>query len=86
MLRKHGVQPVLVFDGGHLPAKLRVERERSAYFITRREYKIIFCRKRKKYLEKGLEFHDKGKKTEAFECFSKCVDVSPEMAHQLILV
>ena len=36
-------------------------------------------------LEKGLEFQEKGKNKEAFECFQKCVDVTPEMAYQVIL-
>ena len=38
------------------------------------------------YLTKGKELLKLGKKSEARECFQKCVDVSPEMALAFIKV
>ena len=38
------------------------------------------------YLEKGKAFLVAGKKTEANDCFQKCVNVTPEMALAFIKV
>ncbi len=43
-------------------------------------------RKRQSYLSKGKELLRQGKKSDAHNCFQKCVNVSPEMALALIKV
>lgn len=43
-------------------------------------------RRRKSYLEKGKALLAAGKKTDAYDCFQKCVNVSPEMALAFIKV
>ena len=44
------------------------------------------CRRRADYLQRGKELLREGKKSEANDCFQRCVDVSPEMALALIKV
>lgn len=34
MLRHHGVKPILVFDGGHLPMKGDQETKRERYVLS----------------------------------------------------
>ena len=43
-------------------------------------------RRRDTYRQKGKALLKEGKKSEAFDCFQKCVDVSPEMALAFIKV
>lgn len=43
-------------------------------------------RKREENKAKGLEYLRAGDKKKAFECFQKCVDVTPEMAYQVMKV
>ena len=47
---------------------------------------MCVCRKRDAYLQKGKALLKEGKKSEAVDCFQKCVDVSPEMALAFIKV
>lgn len=47
---------------------------------------IGLYRKRDTYLQRGKALLKEGKKSEAFDCFQKCVDVSPEMALAFIKV
>ncbi|TFL04721.1 PIN domain-like protein [Pterulicium gracile] len=70
LLRHHGIEPYLVFDGGPLPAKKGTETERRA--------------RRAENMARGKQFTAKGQHTQARECYVKAVDVSPEMAYQLI--
>lgn len=70
MLLSHGVKPVLVFDGRNLPSKQEVEK-------ARRE-------RRQANLQKGKQLLREGKVAEARECFTRCVNVTPAMAHQVI--
>ncbi|PWZ00127.1 hypothetical protein BCV70DRAFT_200289 [Testicularia cyperi] len=72
MLQHHGVKPYLVFDGDKLPAKQGTEEEREL-----RRYENL---QRAKSLERD------GKSQEAREIYAKCVDITPEMAFQLIKV
>lgn len=72
LLRHHGIEPYLVFDGGPLPAKKGTETERRA--------------RRAENMARGKQFTAKGQHTQARECYVKAVDVSPEMAYQLIKV
>jgi hypothetical protein len=72
LLRHYGIHPYLVFDGGRLPAKRGTEEERR--------------RRRTENLARANAFAAEGKHTQAREYFSKCIDVTPEMAFQLIKV
>ncbi|XP_068574550.1 exonuclease 1 [Cebidichthys violaceus] len=70
MLLAFSVKPILVFDGRNLPSKREVER-------TRRE-------RREDNLRKGRQLLREGKLSEARECFTRCVNITPAMAHNLI--
>jgi len=72
LLRHYGIHPYMVFDGGHLPAKRGTEEERR-----HRRAENLAC---------ANELAAKGKHSQAREYYSKCVDVTPEMAFQLIKV
>nr|CAG8475644.1 1840_t:CDS:10 [Entrophospora candida] len=71
MLQKFKVRPLLVFDGGYLPAKEFTEKKRE---MLRLEYRRL-----------GEECIKKGKVLEAKEYFLRSFDITPEIAHQLIL-
>ncbi|CAJ0847439.1 2605_t:CDS:10 [Entrophospora sp. SA101] len=71
MLQKFKVRPLLVFDGGYLPAKEFTEKKRE---MLRLEYRKL-----------GEECIKKGKVLEAKEYFLRSFDITPEIAHQLIL-
>jgi hypothetical protein len=47
---------------------------------------LFIYRKREEYRAKGMEYLRVGERKKAFECFQKCVDVTPEMAYQVIKV
>ncbi|KAL8713871.1 MAG: hypothetical protein Q9220_002016 [cf. Caloplaca sp. 1 TL-2023] len=70
MLIHFGVVPYLVFDGDYLPSKAATEKERA--------------KKREESRKLGLELHRLGKISQAHLELQKAVDVSPEMARQLI--
>ncbi|KAM9323845.1 exonuclease 1 [Gastrophryne carolinensis] len=70
MLLSHAVKPILVFDGCTLPSKKEVEK-------ARRE-------KRKANLQKGKQLLREGKLSEARDCFSRAVNITSEMAHNVI--
>uniref|UniRef100_A0A665TLB9 Exonuclease 1 n=1 Tax=Echeneis naucrates TaxID=173247 RepID=A0A665TLB9_ECHNA len=70
MLLTFGVKPVLVFDGCNLPSKKEVERSRR----ERREVN----------LQKGRQLLREGKLSEARDCFARCVNITPAMAHNVI--
>jgi len=70
MLIHFGVKPYLVFDGDYLPSKSGTEKSRAA---RRRESKNA-----------GLELLRMGKTAQAQQELQKSVDVTPEMARQLI--
>lgn len=72
LLKHHKITPYIVFDGGPLPAKKGTESSRHASREANRE--------------KGLKLSREGRHSEARECFVKAVDVTPEMAYQLIKV
>ncbi|KAL8907847.1 MAG: hypothetical protein Q9207_001170 [Kuettlingeria erythrocarpa] len=70
MLIHFGVIPYLVFDGDYLPSKAATEADRT---------------KRREMSKKlGLELHGMGKISQAHLELQKAVDVTPEMARQLI--
>ncbi|KAL8744848.1 MAG: hypothetical protein Q9190_002945 [Brigantiaea leucoxantha] len=70
MLIHFGVIPYIVFDGDFLPSKAATEVERS--------------RKREESKRVGLELYRLGKPSQAHLELQKAVDVTPEMAGQLI--
>ena len=70
MLIDHGVTPYLVFDGDYLPTKAATEHERAT--------------KREGSKKLGLELYRLGKISQAHLELQKAVDVTPEMARQLI--
>ncbi|KAM9726397.1 exonuclease 1 isoform 1-T2 [Menidia menidia] len=70
MLLNFGVKPILVFDGRNLPSKQEVEKARR----ERREVN----------LQKGRKLLREGKLSEARDCFTRCVNITPAMAHNLI--
>lgn len=72
MLQHHKITPYLVFDGGPLPAKRGTESDRAAH--------------RAQNLARGQALAARGQKAAARDCFCKCVDITPQMAFQLIKV
>ncbi|PWN23210.1 hypothetical protein BCV69DRAFT_297157 [Microstroma glucosiphilum] len=70
MLRHHGITPYVVFDGDRLPSKAGTEEEREA--------------RRSENLARAKSLIRDGRKGSAFEAFAKCIDITPEMAYQLI--
>ncbi|XP_074322058.1 exonuclease 1-like [Apium graveolens] len=51
MLRHHGVKPILVFDGGHLPMKSEQENKRARHACLR-----IFCHVRKVLKQENVAY------------------------------
>ncbi|KAJ7468062.1 PIN domain-like protein [Mycena latifolia] len=70
LLRHHKIEPYVVFDGGPLPAKKGTEVDRQA--------------KRAEHLALGKALAAQGKSSQAREHYVKCIDVTPQMAFQLI--
>ncbi len=70
MLIHFGVIPYMVFDGDYLPSKALIEGERA--------------KKRDESRKLGLELHRLGKPSQAHLELQKAVDVTPDMARQLI--
>ncbi len=70
MLLREDIKPVLVFDGRNLPSKAGTEKKRRE--------------NRTKYREMAKEYLREGRHREARECYQRCVDVTPEMALELI--
>lgn len=70
MLQHFGVTPFLIFDGDYLPSKAATETDRS--------------KRREESKRKGQELLNAGKPSQAYLEFQKAVDVTPEMARQLI--
>jgi len=72
MLQHHDIKPLIVFDGGKLPAKDGTDSGRQ--------------KRREENLARGKQFAAQGKQSQARDCFVKCVDVTPQMAYQFIKV
>lgn len=70
MLQHFGVTPFLIFDGDYLPSKAATEKERAM--------------RRESSKKAGMELLNAGKASQAYLEFQKAVDVTPEMARQLI--
>ncbi|XP_076443126.1 uncharacterized protein LOC143281736 [Babylonia areolata] len=69
-LLRNDLKPILVFDGCHLPSKKDVE-------VSRRERREVNRKKAAQLLREG-------KRQEAKECLQRCVDITPQMALQLM--
>nr|ACU20025.1 unknown [Glycine max] len=72
LLRHFGDKPILVFDGGLLPMKSEQENKRA--------------RARKDNLARAVEHESDGNLAAAYECYQKAVDISPQIACELIQV
>lgn len=70
MMISHKVTPIVVFDGGNLPAKAETNRLRRV--------------SKKKYRDKAMAALKDGNNKEAHDNFQKCIDVTPEMANEVI--
>ncbi|PPQ69679.1 hypothetical protein CVT24_001212 [Panaeolus cyanescens] len=70
LLRHHNIEPYIVFDGGPLPAKSGTEKDRD--------------KSRQESLARGRALVNQGRIDAAREYFVKAVDITPEMAYQLI--
>ena len=70
MLQHFGVIPFLIFDGDYLPSKAATEVDRA--------------KRREEGRKAGQELLRAGKSPQAYLEFQKAVDVTPEMARQLI--
>ncbi|SLM37009.1 exonuclease [Lasallia pustulata] len=70
MLIHFGVIPYIVFDGDYLPSKAATELERA--------------KRRAESRKTGLELHRLGRPSQAHLELQKAVDVTPEMARQLM--
>ncbi|KAJ2602782.1 Rad2 nuclease [Coemansia sp. RSA 1721] len=70
MLRHYGIRPYFVFDGGPLPSKRHTEMARKQSRMEKRE--------------QGIKFWNQGKKKQAFEQFTRSIEVTPEMAKEVI--
>lgn len=70
-LLRHGIKPIIVFDGAQLPNKAGKEQERA-------ESRRIAAEKAENLLKSG-------KITEASSAIAKCIDVTPQMAYKFIV-
>lgn len=70
LLLKNGVTPYVVLDGGQLPNKSEEERTRA--------------RSRQENRDKARELWRQGNKTAALEAYQKAVDITPDIAHELV--
>lgn len=70
MLQHFNVTPYIVFDGDYLPSKAATEADRA--------------KRREESKKAGFELLKAGKASQAYLEFQKAVDVTPEMARQLI--
>jgi len=70
MLQYFGVTPYIIFDGDYLPSKAATEADRA--------------KRRQESKKAGLELLNAGKTSQAYLEFQKAVDVTPEMACQMI--
>lgn len=82
MLRHHGITPYVVFDGGPLPAKRGTEVSRAKWVHRGR----ADTRSRSDNLARAYAYEAQGRLKEARDCYTKCIDITPEMAYQLIKV
>ena len=71
LLVHNGVTPVIVFDGGPLSSKNDVEQSR--------------LEKRERHKSEAKRLYACGRRQEASRKFQHCVDITPQMAYEVIL-
>lgn len=94
LLKYHGITPLIVFDGGPLPAKKGTEVDRARYVSPLERSQLQCVADHRRNLRSRREFHlgqanalaAQGRHKEARDHYTKCVDITPEMALQLIKV
>jgi exonuclease-1 len=89
LLQHHGITPYIVFDGGPLPAKKGTENHRAKFALcplSTMNQSDSRHRSRAENLAKALALESQGRLKDARDCYTKCVDITPEMAYQLIKV
>lgn len=70
LLKRNGVTPVMIFDGGRLPSKADEEKSRE--------------KSRNEQREKALAHLRAGNQSAANECFQRAVDITPAVAATVI--
>eukprot|EP00897_Mesotaenium_endlicherianum_P003404 jgi/Mesen1/3091/ME000184S02153 len=70
MLKRHGVVPIIVFDGGLLPAKAEEELKRA--------------RKREETLARAVGAEEAGDMAAAKRFYRQAVDITPALANELV--
>ncbi|VDO03077.1 unnamed protein product [Rodentolepis nana] len=70
MIIEAGIRPILVFDGANLPAKAETDSKRQ--------------KSKKTYKEKAAQYLLEGNRRAANECFERCVEVTQNMASNVI--
>ncbi|ORX39598.1 PIN domain-like protein [Kockovaella imperatae] len=70
LLRHYGIEPYIVFDGGPLPAKKVTE--------------VARAKSRAESLAKARSLESQGRGHQARDHYTKCLDITPELAFQLI--
>lgn len=91
LLKHYGITPYVVFDGGPLPSKIRVEKDREQYVRICNSgcyspILLLLHRLRTAALSRARALTAEGRHAEARDSYVKAVDVSPQMAYQLIKV
>ena len=71
LLLYHNIKPIMVFDGRNLPSKAETEKKRRD--------------NRTKHRKMAKDYLNEGKYKEARECFQRCIDITPEMAREVIV-
>ena len=71
MLISYGITPFVVFDGSRLPAKNKTEKNRAS--------------QRYKNKQMGIILWNEGNKLQALKYFQKAVNITTQMAYQIIL-
>ena len=69
-LLANNIKPIMVFDGCRLPSKQEVEKQRRERRQTNRKLAAQLLRE--------------GRKSEARDALVKCIDVTPQMALELM--
>ncbi|XP_055357766.1 exonuclease 1-like [Paramacrobiotus metropolitanus] len=70
LLKKHGIRPIIVFDGHSLPAKNGIHKQRT----ERREL----------MKQKGEQYEMQGNHKEARQCFGQSYSITPSMVLEVI--
>jgi len=91
MLVQKGVKPIMVFDGAKLPAKSSTEIDRHRYLrvldlteLCTVSNECDGCSSRAEQRARGSAFLKEGNRAEAYKCFQRAVDITPEMAARMI--